>query len=147
LQESVVFENFLRLRDVDDDGHRVLFHGNDFEYDTASAFEGMLPNRNNPHLFSILEAHGYRSNLICLNGYQHKRPIELGPWNDELPPAWGTHDFPTLFAKFDELTAPNRSRSMSGISSRTSSTALHCRRARPGLPTSSAGPGRLPTMR
>jgi len=104
MQESVVFDNFFASATSTMMVTGYFFHGNDFEYDTASAFEGMLPKRNNPHLFSILEAHGYRSNLICLNGYQHKRPIELGPWNEELPPAWGTHDFPTLFAKFDELT-------------------------------------------
>jgi hypothetical protein len=104
MQESAVFDNFFASATSTMMVVGYFFHGNDFEYDTATAFAGMLPNRNNPHLFSILQAHGYRSNLICLNGYQHMRPIELGPWNGELPSAWGTHDFPSLFAKFDELT-------------------------------------------
>lgn len=104
MQESVVFDNFYASATSTMMVVGYCFHGNDFEFDTATAFAGMLPNRNNPHLFSILQERGYRSNLICLNGYQHMRPIELGPWNDELPPAWGTHDFPALFAKFDELT-------------------------------------------
>ena len=54
-----------------------LFHGNDFEYDTSSEFEGMLPAVNNPNVFSILRERGYHADLICLSGYQHVRPIEL----------------------------------------------------------------------
>ena len=81
-----------------------LFHGNDFEYDTSSKFEGMLPAVNNPNVFSILRERGYHADLICLNGYQHVRPIELSSWTGGLPPIWGTHDFPSLFARFDELT-------------------------------------------
>ena len=64
----------------------------------------MLPAGNNPNLFSILRERGYHANLICLNGFQHVRPIELRSWTGDLPPIWGTHDFPSLFARFDELT-------------------------------------------
>jgi hypothetical protein len=81
-----------------------LFHGNDFEYDTSPAFAGMLPAENNPNLFAILRERGYHANMICLNGYEHVRPIKLGSWTGPLPPIWGTHDFPSLFARFDELT-------------------------------------------
>src|SRR4029077_12082983 len=78
--------------------------GNDFEFDTASSFEGMVPGANNRHLFSLLRDHGYNSELICLNGFQQARPIRLRSLAADLPPVWGTHDFPTLFARFDKLT-------------------------------------------
>jgi hypothetical protein len=81
-----------------------LFHANDFEYDTASAFEGMRANRNNPHLFAILRDAGYHAHLICLNGFEHIRPIRLEAWSDVLGPLWGTGDFPALVARFDALT-------------------------------------------
>jgi hypothetical protein len=81
-----------------------LFHANDFEYDTATEFEGMRANRNNPHRFAVLRDAGYHAYLICLNGFQQVRPVRLDAWSDVLGPVWGTHDFPTLVARFDELT-------------------------------------------
>ena len=104
MQEAVVFDNFFASATSTLMVTGYLFHGNDFEYDTSSAFTGMLPAGNNPNLFSILQEHGYHANLICLNGYEHVRPIELRSWTGGLPPIWGTHDFPSLFARFDELT-------------------------------------------
>ena len=64
----------------------------------------MRPKGNNPNLFEILQQRGYRSELICLNGFQHVNPVRLLSWPGTLPPVWGTNDFPTLFARFDELT-------------------------------------------
>lgn len=81
-----------------------LFHANDFEYDTSTEFEGMRANRNNPHLFAVLRDAGYHAHLICLSGFQHVRPVRLEAWSDVLGSVWGTHDFPTLVARFDELT-------------------------------------------
>ena len=81
-----------------------LFHGNDFEFDRASRFEGMRPASNNPHLFSILRDRGYASSLLCLNAFETHRATRLASWPDDLPPAFGTHDFPTLQARFDAVT-------------------------------------------
>ena len=104
MQEAVVFDNFFASATSTLMVIGYLFHGNDFEYDTSSAFAGMLPAGNNPNLFSILRERGYHANLICLNGFQHVKPVELRSWADDLPPVWGTNDFPSLFARFDELT-------------------------------------------
>jgi hypothetical protein len=104
MQEAVVFDNFFASATSTLMVTGYLFHGNDFEYDTSSAFAGMRPAGNNPNLFSILQERGYHSNLICLNGYEHVKPVELRSWADDLPPVWGTHDFPSLFARFDALT-------------------------------------------
>ena len=104
LREALVFDNYFASATSTRMVIGYLFRGNDFEYDTATAFEGMLPEVNNPHLFSILRDHGYNVQLVCLNGFQHLRPIRLGSWPADLPPVWETNDFPTLFARFDELT-------------------------------------------
>ena len=104
MQEGVFFDNFYASATSTMMVVSYLFHGNDFEFDTSTAFEGMAPAGNNPNLFSILRKRGYHSNLVCLNGFQHVRPIELGSWPPDLPPVWGTHDFVSLFARFDELT-------------------------------------------
>ena len=105
MQEAVVFDNFFASATSTLMVTGYLFHGNDFEYDTSTAFAGMRPAGNNPNLFSILRERGYHANLICLNGYEHVKPVALRSWTDDLPPVWGTHDFPSLFARFDELTA------------------------------------------
>jgi hypothetical protein len=81
-----------------------LFHGNDFEFDAATQFEGMRPAANNPHLYSLLQERGWKAELICLNGFHTTRPTTLSAWAGDLPPVWGTNDFPTLFARFDQLT-------------------------------------------
>ena len=60
MQEAVVFDNFFASATSTLMVIGYLFHGNDFEYDTSSAFEGMLPAVNNPNLFSILRERGYR---------------------------------------------------------------------------------------
>jgi hypothetical protein len=104
LREGLAFDNFFASATSTRMVVGYLFHANDFEYDTASVFEGMRPEINNPHLFSILRDHGYNANLICLNGFYHVKPIKLRSWADGLPPAWETNEFPALFARFDELT-------------------------------------------
>ena len=81
-----------------------LFHGNDFEFDRESRFEGMRPAANNRHLFSILRDRGYAANLLCLNAFETHRPTRLAAWPDDLPPVFGTHDFSTLQQRFDALT-------------------------------------------
>jgi hypothetical protein len=104
LGEALVFDNFFASATSTLMVVGYLFHGNDFEYDTASAFEGMLPEVNNPNLFCILRDRGYNADLLCLNGFQHVRPIQLRSWAGGLPPVWGTSDFPALLARFDALT-------------------------------------------
>jgi hypothetical protein len=81
-----------------------LFHGNDFEFDQASRFEGMRPAANNRHLFAILRDRGYAPNLVCLNAFETRRPTRLASWPDDLPPVFGTHDFPALQSRFDAIT-------------------------------------------
>lgn len=102
--ESLVFDRFFASATSTTMVMSYLFHGNDFEFDPSPEFESMQPQGNNPHLFSLLAARGYRSHLLCLNGFQHVRPIRAKPWARELPPLFDTADFPALFAKFDELT-------------------------------------------
>jgi len=104
LREAVVFDNFYASATSTLMVVGYLFHGNDFEYDTSCVFEGMLADCNNPNVFSILRERGYHANLICLNGFEHAKPIQLRSWTGGLPPVWGTNDFPTLFKRFDELT-------------------------------------------
>ena len=104
IREALAFDNFFSSATSTLMTVGYLFHGNDFEYDTATAFDGIVPEGNNPHLFSILRDRGYHVELICLNGYRHVKPIRLRSWSNALPPAWETHDFPTLIAKFDALT-------------------------------------------
>ena len=102
--EGVVFDRFFSSATSTVMVLTYLFHGNDFEVDTSTTFEGMVPARNNPHLFRLLQDAGYRSNLICLNGHAATRPVRLRAWDERLPKLWDTNDFPALFARFDELT-------------------------------------------
>jgi len=81
-----------------------LCHANDFEFDTCTQFEAMRPAGNNRHLFSMLQGRGYNANLVSLNGFAGIQPTTLSAWSGDLPPVWATNDFPTLFARFDELT-------------------------------------------
>ena len=104
MREGVVFDHFFSSATSTVMVLTYLFHGNDFEVDTSTTFEGMLPAHNNPNLFTILQDAGYRSNLICLNGHAATRPVQLRAWDDGLPRLWDTNDFPSLFARFDELT-------------------------------------------
>ncbi len=104
MQDALVFDNFFSSATSTLMVITYLFHGNDFEFDTASEFEGMRPAANNRNLFSILESRGYNANLICLNAFNAASPTRLVSWPDDLPPVWGTNDFPTLFDRFDELT-------------------------------------------
>lgn len=104
LRESLVFDHFHSSATSTMMVVTYLFHGNDFEFDRASEFEGMRPAANNRNLFSILADRGYRSHFICLNAFHTVGDTKLASWPDELPPVWGTNDFPTLFARFDELT-------------------------------------------
>jgi hypothetical protein len=108
LREALVFDNFFASATSTRMVLGYLFHGNDFEYDTSSTFEGMKGEANNPHLFSILRDRGYNVELICLNGFQHVKPIKLRSWPDTLPPLWATNEFPALIARFDALTDPDR---------------------------------------
>jgi membrane-anchored protein YejM (alkaline phosphatase superfamily) len=104
LREAVFFDNFFSSATSTRMVVGYLFHGNDFEYDAATTFEDMQTAANNPHLFNILRERGYQAELICLNAYQHVRPIKLRSWSGELPPIWATNDFPALTARFDALT-------------------------------------------
>jgi hypothetical protein len=104
MREGVTFDRFFSSATSTVMVLTYLFHANDFEVDTSTTFDGMVPARNNPSLFSILQDAGYRSNLICLNGHAATRPVRLRAWDDALPSLWDTNDFPSLFARFDELT-------------------------------------------
>jgi hypothetical protein len=104
LQEALVFDQFFSSATSTLMVVGYLFHGNDFEFDAASEFDGMRPAGNNVNLFSTLRRRGYHANLICLDGFHTACPTQLAAWADDLPPVWGTHDFPTLFDRFDELT-------------------------------------------
>lgn len=104
MHDALVIENFFSSATSTLMVVTYLFHGNDFEFDGASEFEGMRPAANNRNLFSILQSRGYKSNLICLNAFHAANPTKLASWSDDLPPLWGTNDFPSLFKRFDELT-------------------------------------------
>lgn len=104
MDEALVFENFFSSATSTLMVVAYLLHGNDFEFDTSSVFEGMRPAANNRNLFSVLRGRGYNADLVCLNAFHAASPTRLSAWADDLPPVWGTNDFPTLFARFDELT-------------------------------------------
>jgi hypothetical protein len=104
LQQSLVFPNFFSSATSTLMVVTYLFHGNDFEFDEASDFSRMIPAKNERNLFSVLRDRGYNANLICLNGFHNVRPTKFRAWPNDLPPVWGTNDFPTLFARFDALT-------------------------------------------
>lgn len=104
MQDAVVFDRFFSSATSTLMVVTYLFHGNDFEFDAASRFEGMRPAANNRHLFSILREHGYEANLVCLSAFETHRATRLASWPDDLPPVFGTHDFPTLQARFDGIT-------------------------------------------
>jgi membrane-anchored protein YejM (alkaline phosphatase superfamily) len=104
ISEALAFDNFFSSATSTRMVVGCLFHGNDFEYDAAATFQAMQAAANNPHLFSVLRDRGYNADLICLNGFQHVRPIKLRSWSDDLPPIWATHDFPALIDRFDALT-------------------------------------------
>jgi hypothetical protein len=104
MRDALVFDNYVSSATSTLMVLTYLWHGNDFEFDTASEFDGMQPARNNRNLFSVLRDRGYRTGLLTLNAFHTLKPTELSSWPDDLPPVWGTNDFPTLYAKFDELT-------------------------------------------
>ena len=104
MADALVFDNYVSSATSTMMVLTYLWHGNDFEFDAATEFEGMRPARNNPNLFSVLRDHGYRTGLIGLNAFHTLQPTRLSAWPDDLPPVWGTNDFPTLHAKFDALT-------------------------------------------
>jgi arylsulfatase A-like enzyme len=105
LREAVVFDNFFSSATSTLMVVSYLFHGNDFEFDTATEFEGMKPAANNRNLFSLLADRGYHPAMICLNGFHQDKGTEFASWPDDLPPIWGTNEFPELFRRFDELTS------------------------------------------
>jgi hypothetical protein len=104
LQQSLVFPNFFSSATSTLMVVTYLFHGNDFEFDASSNFSEMIPAKNDRNLFSVLRDRGYHANLICLNGFHNVKPTKSRAWPDDLPPVWGTNDFPALFARFDALT-------------------------------------------
>ncbi len=104
MQDALVFDNFFSSATSTLMVVTYLFHGNDFEFDAASEFEGMRPAVNNRNLFSILQSRGYNADLICLNAFHAANPTKLASWSDDLPPLWGTNDFPSLLDRFDKLT-------------------------------------------
>lgn len=105
LQEARVFDNFFSSATSTLMVVTYLFHGNDFEFDAATLFDGMRPAGNNRHLFSLLQERGWNANLVCLDGFHATHAARLPSWEGDLPPVWGTNDFPALFARFDELTS------------------------------------------
>jgi len=104
MQDAVVFENFFSSATSTLMAITYLFHGNDLEFDTSSAFEGIKPAGNTRNLFSILADRGYDTRFICLNGLHAGGEMRFPSWPDDLPPVQATNDFPTLFRLFDELT-------------------------------------------
>jgi hypothetical protein len=104
MQQARVFDRFFSSATSTLMVVTYFFHANDFEFDAVARFEGMRPAGNNRHLFALLQERGWNANLICLNGFQSTHPTTLSSWSGDLPPVWGTNDFPTLFARFDRLT-------------------------------------------
>ncbi len=104
LQESLVFDHCFSSATSTRMVITYLFHGNDFEYDAASRYEGMRPVANNRNFFSVLRERGYSADVLCLSAFHPNGPVPLEALSDELPPVWSTNDFPTLFAKFDQIT-------------------------------------------
>jgi len=104
LGESLVFDHFFSSATSTLMAITYLLHGNDFEFDASAEFEGIRPAGITRNLFATLHRHGYDARLLCLNGQHAGGEMPSAAWPDELPPAWATNDFPTLFRRFDELT-------------------------------------------
>jgi hypothetical protein len=79
-----------------------LFHGNDLELDAATGLS--KPAQNNPSLFAILQAAGYRTEFLCVTALRAGTMLPL--LAGTLPPVWSTNDFAELLRKFETLTAP-----------------------------------------
>ena len=58
MREGVVFDHFFSSATSTVMVLTYLFHANDYEVDTSTTFEGMVPARNNPNLFAILQDAG-----------------------------------------------------------------------------------------
>jgi len=56
--EALVFDRFFASATSTVMVISYLFYANDFEFDSSSRFEGMLPEQNNPHLFDLLQQRG-----------------------------------------------------------------------------------------
>jgi hypothetical protein len=79
----------------------ALLHANSFEIDAAPGLA--RPAANNPSLFSILDAAGYRSEFLVVSAFRvgAMMPLLAG----SLPPAWSTGDYAELLAKFETSIA------------------------------------------
>ena len=104
MQDALVFDNFFSSATSTLMAVSSLFYGNDFEFDSATQFVGMQPAANNRNLFSVLNGHGYNTDLISLSAFHATDQTQLAAWPDCLSPLWCTNDFPTLFDRFDKLT-------------------------------------------
>jgi hypothetical protein len=78
-----------------------LLHGHDVELDAAPGLA--QPAANNPSLFSILEAEGYRTEFLCVSALRVGAMLPL--LAKSLPPVWTTDDFAALLAKFETAIA------------------------------------------
>ena len=78
-----------------------LLHANSFELDAAPGLA--RPAANNPSLFSILDAKGYRTAFLGVSAFNigPMLPLLAG----SLPPVWTTDDFAVLLAKFETAIA------------------------------------------
>ncbi len=104
MEQALVFDRFYSSATSTLMVMTYLFHGNDFEFDAATRFQGMRPAGNNRNLFALLREQGYRTEVVCLDAFHAKGRTLLAGLSDELPEVWATNDFPTLFARFEALT-------------------------------------------
>ena len=56
------------------------------------------PGDQRPPPLSLLQERGWSAELVCLNGFHTNRSTTFSAWAGDLPPVWGTNNFPTLFA-------------------------------------------------
>ncbi|BBK37473.1 hypothetical protein STAQ_25510 [Allostella sp. ATCC 35155] len=79
----------------------ALVHANDFEFDANPHLDE--PAGNNPGLFALLSAAGYRTQFLCATSAVPPRMLPL--LANCLPPIRATDDYRVLLAQFREATA------------------------------------------
>jgi hypothetical protein len=80
-----------------------LLYGNDFEYDASSDFSNAPPAVNNPDLFSLLRAHGYSTDIVCLDAVTPDK-VHLAAHAGILPRISATGDVAEFVRRLDVLT-------------------------------------------
>jgi hypothetical protein len=104
LRESMHYDNYFSSATSTRMVQAHLFHGNDFELDHYSSYNGAVPAGNCEHLFAILKAHGYHPGHACLNLYHERLPMMSSVWPGTISVPFGSADPAAVMAELDRMT-------------------------------------------